>query len=67
MPRLERSRQLQAGIEAEEVLQLPPRDTRRSENEAAKLDEQIERGRDLREQATDTDIQGDRGDRAKLD
>ena len=34
---IERSRQLQAGIEAEETLQLPPRDTRRSEKEAAKL------------------------------
>jgi membrane protein len=50
---LERSRQLQAGIEAEEVLQLPPRDTRRSESEAAKLDEQIEHGRQLREEAVD--------------
>ena len=49
---IERSRQLQAGIEAEESLQLPPRDTRRSEKEAAKLDEQIEKGRALREQAT---------------
>lgn len=48
---LERSRQLQAGIEAEEVLQLPPRDTRRSESEAAKLDEQIEQGRELREES----------------
>src|SRR6187402_1492692 len=47
---LERSRQLQAGIEAEEVLQLPPRDTRRSESEAAKLDEQVAQGRALREQ-----------------
>ena len=49
---IERSRQLQAGIEAEEVLQLPPRDTRRSEQEAIKLDEQIEQGRALREEAT---------------
>ena len=48
---LERARQLQAGIEAEESLQLPPRDTRRSEAEAAKLDAQIERGRELREQS----------------
>ena len=31
---IERSRQLQAGIEAEESIQLPPRDTRRSEKEA---------------------------------
>jgi len=48
---LERSRQLQAGIAAEEVLQLPPRDTRRSESEAAKLEEQIEQGRELREES----------------
>jgi membrane protein len=49
---LERSRQLQAGIEAEESLQLPPRDTRRSEKEAAKLEAQIEEGRELREAST---------------
>jgi membrane protein len=49
---IERSRQLQAGIEAEESLQLPPRDTRRSEKEASKLEAQIEEGRELREQAT---------------
>jgi membrane protein len=48
---MERSRQLQAGIEAEESLQLPPRDTSRSEKDASKLQEQIEQGRDLREQA----------------
>ena len=52
---IERSRQLQAGIEAEEVLQLPPRDTRRSESDAAKLREQIEQGRELREAATSND------------
>ena len=49
---IERSRQLQAGIEAEESLQLPPRDTRRSEKEALKLEAQIEQGRELREGAT---------------
>ena len=49
---LERSRQLQAGIEAEESLQLPPRDTRRSEKEAAKLEAQIAEGRELREAST---------------
>ena len=48
---IERSRQLQAGIEAEESLQLPPRDTRRSEKEASKLEAQIEQGRELRQQA----------------
>jgi membrane protein len=54
---LERSRQLQAGIEAEETLQLPPRDTSRSEKEAANLEVQIEQGRQLREQATAADDQ----------
>jgi membrane protein len=49
---IERSRQLQAGIEAEESIQLPPRDTRRSEKEASKLEAQIEEGRELREQST---------------
>ena len=48
---IERSRQLQAGIEAEESIQLPPRDTRRSEKEAAKLEAQIDQGRQLREEA----------------
>jgi membrane protein len=52
---LERSRQLQAGIEAEESLQLPPKDTRRSDKEAAKLEAQIEAGRDLREHANTVD------------
>ena len=41
---LERARQLQAGIEAEESIQLPPRDTRRSDKEADKLEAQIAEG-----------------------
>ena len=45
---LERGRQLQAGIEAEENIQLPPRDTRKSEKAAAKEQGDIERGRELR-------------------
>lgn len=48
---LERSRQLQAGIEAEENLQLPPRDTRASDKKAEKLQEKVEEGRRLREEA----------------
>lgn len=48
---MERARQLQAGLPAEETLQLPPRDTRRSEKEAAKLEAQIEEGRALRQRA----------------
>lgn len=46
---LERGRQLQGGIEAEETLQLPPRDTRASDKKAAKAKEDVERGRELRE------------------
>jgi membrane protein len=45
---LERGRQLQAGIEAEETLQLPPRDTRKTDKAAEKEREDIERGRKLR-------------------
>lgn len=45
---LERSRQLQAGIAAEEKLQLPPRDTRASEKLHAKLTGDVERGRAIR-------------------
>ena len=48
---LERSRQLQAGIEAEESLQLPPRDTRASDKKAEKYEESVEEGRRLRERA----------------
>jgi len=45
---LERGRQLQAGMPAEEVIQLPARDTRKSDKAAAKDREDIERGRQLR-------------------
>ena len=48
---LERGRQLQAGIAAEEELQLPPRDTRKSEKAAEKREADIEEGRRLRESA----------------
>ena len=46
---LERGRQLQAGIEAEEAIALPPRDTRASEKKQHKREEDIRRGRALRE------------------
>ncbi|MFH5821523.1 YihY/virulence factor BrkB family protein [Georgenia sp. AZ-5] len=46
---LERGRQLQAGIKAEETVQLPPRDTRVSDKKAKKEREDIARGRELRE------------------
>jgi membrane protein len=45
---LERGRELQAGMPAEEVIQLPARDTRKSEKAAEKEQEDIERGRRLR-------------------
>ena len=47
---LERGRQLQAGIEAEEEIQLPPRDTRKSDKAAEKEKKDIEEGRRIREQ-----------------
>ena len=45
---LERGRQLQAGIEAEETIQLPPRDTKKMEKEDKKAKEEVETGRRLR-------------------
>ncbi|MGV8873779.1 MAG: YihY/virulence factor BrkB family protein [Rhodococcus sp. (in: high G+C Gram-positive bacteria)] len=46
---LERGRQLQAGLVAEEQLQLPPRDTRASDKNAEKDLDAVEHGRALRE------------------
>ncbi|MCT1364701.1 MULTISPECIES: YihY/virulence factor BrkB family protein [unclassified Microbacterium] len=46
---LERGRQLQAGIAAEEDIQLPPRDTRKSDKAAAKEQEDVEKGREIRQ------------------
>ena len=45
---LERGRQLQAGIEAEETIQLPPRDTSKTDKAAEKEREIVEEGRRLR-------------------
>ncbi|MBG6179620.1 YihY/virulence factor BrkB family protein [Arthrobacter sp. CAN_A1] len=45
---LERGRQLQAGIEAEKTLQLPPRDDKMSRKKLDKELEDIDRGRELR-------------------
>ncbi len=50
---LERGRELQAGIPAEEELQLPARDTRNIEKSERKEKQDAERGRELREQATE--------------
>jgi membrane protein len=46
---LERGRQLQAGIAAEEDIQLPPRDTRKSDKTAEKERKDVEEGRRIRE------------------
>lgn len=46
---LERSRQLQAGIRAEETIQLPPRDDRNIRKAARKRQQKIDQGRGIRE------------------
>jgi membrane protein len=45
---IERGRELQAGIEAEEVLQLPPRDTKQSDKKAEQHARDVRIGRELR-------------------
>lgn len=45
---LERARQLQGGIKAEQELQLPARDTKASDKKAKKFQEDVEQGRNLR-------------------
>lgn len=45
---LERGRELQGGIAAEETVQLPPKDARASEKREAKRRKEVERGRELR-------------------
>ena len=61
---MERGRQLQAGIEAEETIQLPPRDTKKSDKLQAREEEDIQRGRELRERSSATDGGGRPGYRA---
>ena len=51
---LERGRELQAGVEAEEKVQLPPRDTKVSDKLAEKEKEDVARGRRLRESRGET-------------
>ena len=48
---LERGRQLQAGVQAEETVQLPPRDTRQIKKLEKKHQQDVERGRQLRTNA----------------
>ena len=52
---VERGRQLQAGIEAEETIQLPPRDTRQIDKRQEKSDGLVDQGRELRETHAEPD------------
>jgi membrane protein len=65
---LERGRELQAGMPAEEEIQLPPRDTRKIDKAAEKERADVERARRLREtrgrDADPTDEQTDEKDEA---
>jgi membrane protein len=51
---LERGRELQAGLPAEETLQLPARDTRKIDKAATKDEAEVERGRRLRSSQGET-------------
>ncbi|RIQ29587.1 YihY/virulence factor BrkB family protein [Jiangella rhizosphaerae] len=58
----ERARELQAGLPAEESIQLPPRDTRKIEKSAEKQAMLVRRGRRLRRsRGDDTDLPEERG------
>ncbi|MFF2346356.1 YihY/virulence factor BrkB family protein [Pseudarthrobacter sp. NPDC058119] len=61
---MERARELQAGIKAEETIQLPPRDTKKSEKLQKQIEEDIKHGRELREKyASDNGQEGSSEDR----
>ncbi|RWR23846.1 YihY/virulence factor BrkB family protein [Agrococcus lahaulensis] len=56
---VERARQLQAGIEAESAIQLPPRGVKKVEKKAEARDRLEAEGRELREQHRDADVEHD--------
>ena len=56
---VERGRELQAGIQAEESVQLPPRDTRQSEKRQEQEEKDIAEGRKLRQQHAGKDYDDD--------
>jgi membrane protein len=60
---MERGRQLQGGIEAEDTLQLPPRDTKQSEKNMDKEKKDVESGRALREEQGEQPASADKQDR----
>lgn len=59
---LERGRQLQAGIAAEEDIQLPPRDTKKIDKTAEKEEKDVAEGRRIREQHDDDPSNDDDAD-----
>ena len=56
---VERGRELQAGIQAEESVQLPPRDTRQTEKRQEQEEKDIAEGRKLRQQHAGKDYDDD--------
>ena len=56
---VERGRELQAGIQAEESVQLPPRDTRQIDKRQEQEEKDIEQGRKLRQQHAGKDYDDD--------
>ena len=57
---VERGRELQAGIKAEETIQLPPRDTKKSEKLQQQIEDDIKHGRELREKYSSDNSQDGR-------
>lgn len=55
----ERGRELQAGIQAEESVQLPPRDTQQTDKRREQEEKDIEQGRQLRQQHAGKDYDDD--------
>ncbi|MFZ3451833.1 YihY/virulence factor BrkB family protein [Arthrobacter sp. 7Tela_A1] len=53
---VERGRELQAGIQAEHSIQLPPRDTRQIDKRAEQEQKDVEQGRELRQQHAGKDF-----------
>lgn len=64
---MERGRQLQAGIEAEDTIQLPPRDTKQSDKLQAREEEDIQHGRELRERSGGADTEAATDSRSPRD
>jgi len=56
---VERGRELQAGIQAEHSIQLPPRDTRQSDKRAEQEEKDVQQGRELRQQHAGKDYDDD--------